>query len=251
MFAIEGYRLVGRALAAGVPLHAVLAGEGALRAPEPRMAKLLERLEQGGHHVVAVPDATAQRLLEGRTYGDVFALAALPGEAGPEAVLERVRGEGGAGRVLVLEEMMDPGNVGALLRTAHALGVSALVALGGTDPFHPRAARTSMGSIFRVPVVRLPSHRELLPLLRKQGYLSVGAAIEGGTALPEVCFGSGPVALFAGNEGQGLSAALRSEMDRLVAVPMAGDAIDSLSVNAAVAVVLYAMSSGAASGRRV
>lgn len=248
VFAIEGYRLVERALAAGVALRVVFAGEDALKAPGERLERLLEKLEQTGCRFVAVPAAVACRLLEGRTFGEVFALAPLPVATGVEVFLEGVRRVSPACRVLVLEELMDPGNVGALLRTAHAFGVSALIALGGTDPFHPRAARTSMGSIFRVPVVRLETHHELMPVLRQLGFLSVGAAIAGGMALPRVRFGAGPVALFAGNEGEGLSETLRAELDRLVAVPMAGGAIDSLSVNAAVAVILYAMGAEAAHG---
>ena len=135
---------------------------------------------------------------------------------------------------------MDPGNVGALLRTAHALGVEAVVALGGSDPFHPRATRTSMGSVFRMPILRWDRADSLLALLRAHRVLTVGAATEASDLLPQIQFPNRTIALFVGNEGKGISASLRAQLDQLVAIPM-GASIDSFSVNAATAVILYAM----------
>jgi len=137
--------------------------------------------------------------------------------------------------------MMDPGNVGALTRTAHAMGVACVVALGGTDPFHPRAARTSMGSIFRVPIIRLPNIDPLLPLFRANQIFTVGATGDASTLLPKASIPGQTVALFVGNEGKGLSPTIRASLDLLVAIPMS-DTIDSFSINAATAVVLYAIS---------
>jgi len=136
--------------------------------------------------------------------------------------------------------MMDPGNVGALLRTSHAMGVSAVITIGGTDPYHPRAARTSMGSIFRVPILRLPSVDPLLPLFNLHNIFMVGATPEAQTPLPSATLPNQALALFVGNEGKGLSSSVRKVLDLLVAIPMS-NSIDSLSINAATAVILYAM----------
>ena len=180
-----------------------------------------------------------ERLLEGRTLGPVLALAKIPPSPNLTTLVTELSSNPQT-KILVLDEMMDPGNVGALLRTSHAMGVAAVIALGGTDPFHPRAARTSMGSIFRVPVLRLPSADELIPALRSLHYFTIGASSDAPTLLPHAPIPRKPIALFVGNEGKGLSPSIRAALDLLVAIPMSST-IDSFSINAATAVVLYAI----------
>ena len=244
LFAIEGFRLLERALACGTPLAHVLVGQSDFDNPSPRLSALLCRVGELGSPLTLVPDDVLGELTEGRTFGAVLALAAVP--QSPDLAELLAAWDRGTKRrkILVLEELMDPGNVGALMRTAHALGVEAVVALRGTDPLHPRSARTSMGSVFRVPVIRWDSTETLLALLRQHGVLTIGAATEACVLLPEARFESKAMALFVGNEGKGISPALRDSLDKLVAIPM-GEAIDSFSVNAATAVILYAMTYGA------
>jgi TrmH family RNA methyltransferase len=244
LFAIEGFRLVERALASGTPLANILVGETDHKEPSPKLQHLLQELASRNYPVTCVPDDVLAKLTEGRTFGSILALA----EISPPPVLEELLGgwkkQSARKKLLVLEAMMDPGNVGALLRTAHALGVDAVVALRGADPFHPRSARTSMGSIFRVPVLRLESTQHLLQTLRENEVLTVGAATEAATLLPDATFERKDVALFVGNEGKGLSPQLRGALDQLVAIPMSS-AIDSFSVNAATAVILYTIAHSA------
>ncbi len=245
-FTVEGFRLVERALNTGAAIEHILVGESAWNLPCERMQKLLKALASRQCSVVQVPDTVADRITEGRTFGAVQALVALPVSLPfPEWLATRVAQAPQAPQaapltLLVLEQMMDPGNVGALLRTAHAMGADALVAIGGSDPFHPRSARTSMGSIFRVPVFRTKTADELLTLLRQHRVCTIGAAIEASTQLPDVHFPTTHQALFMGNEGEGLSHDTRAQLDHIVSIPMS-EAIDSLSVNAATAVILYAM----------
>lgn len=239
-FAVEGYRLLERAISAGAPIEHVVVSEREYRAPSARMAKILRDIEQLVGPVVCVPESVMEKLGEGRTLGAIHALVRLPAECDLGRWMDSLEAGGLGFRLLVLEEMMDPGNVGALMRTAHALGVAGLVAIGGTDPFHPRAARTSMGSVFRLPVFRVKNRNEVCVAFRARGVQMVGAATEAATELPDADFKGDKMALFVGNEGQGLSLDMRTELDCLVKIPM-GDAIDSLSVNAATAVILYGM----------
>ena len=239
LFALEGFRLIERALATSTPLTHVLVSDHASQDPSPRLHKLLAELDEQKHPVVSIPHSTMERLLEGRTLGPVLALAKIPPSPNLTTLVTGLSSNPQT-KILVLDEMMDPGNVGALLRTSHAMGVAAVIALGGTDPFHPRAARTSMGSIFRVPVLRLPSADELIPALRSQHYFTIGATSDAPTLLPHAAIPKKPIALFVGNEGKGLSPSIRAALDLLVAIPMSST-IDSFSINAATAVVLYAI----------
>ena len=240
LFAIEGFRLVERALATATPLAHVLVGENDFHSPSPRLSALLQRLNEKASPVTLVPQGILAELTEGRTFGAILALAGNPRPPDLAELLTAWEQSPKRRTLLVLEELMDPGNVGALMRTAHALGIRAVVALRGTDPLHPRSARTSMGSVFRIPVIRWESTDTLLALLRKHKVLTVGAATEGSILLPEARFPDGAMALIVGNEGKGISDPMRSALDQLVAIPMA-DSIDSFSVNAATAVILYAM----------
>lgn len=243
LFAIEGFRLVERALANDTSLARVLVGQNDFAAPAPRLAALLKKLREKDIPLTLAPDTLIAELTEGRTLGGILALATLPEPPDLEQLLSRHSHNGARRKLLVLNDLMDPGNVGALMRTAHALGVDALVALGGTDPFHPRSARTSMGSVFRIPVLRWDSPESLLLLFRKHGVHSVGAATEGCVLLPDAQFDHHTLALFVGNEGKGLPKEVRDCLDQLVAIPMSRS-IDSFSVNAATAVILYAMTYG-------
>ncbi len=136
-------------------------------------------------------------------------------------------------------DITDPGNVGALTRTAHAAGAAGLLVAGASDPFHPRATRISRGSIFRLPVVRYTTAATLLDDLRGCGVAAVATAATGGVSLPEIEWPSGPVAVLMGNEAEGLPAEIAAVVDHQVTIPMAAG-VDSYSVNAAAAIVLYA-----------
>ncbi len=140
--------------------------------------------------------------------------------------------------ILILDRIQDPGNLGTLVRTAEAAGVTAVWLLKGTaDPFSPKVLRATMGSIFRVPIVtEVEAHavREL----RNQGVSLLAAGVEK-AALPyyEADF-SKPLALVLGNEANGLADWLKMASDQLVTIPLAG-AAESLNVAVAGAVILF------------
>jgi TrmH family RNA methyltransferase len=134
-------------------------------------------------------------------------------------------------------DVVDPGNVGGMMRTAHALGADLLVTVGGSDPYHPRAVRTSMGSIFKLPLVTT-TQPALLTALRAASIQTIGTVAESGIALPAFRQAAGGTAVFMGSEYFGLPENLANQLDVLVSIPMSSG-IDSFSVNAAAAIVLY------------
>jgi TrmH family RNA methyltransferase len=144
-------------------------------------------------------------------------------------------------RVLVLDGVQDPGNVGTMLRTAAALGAVATVALPGTvDLWNAKVVRSAMGAHFRHPALSCTSN-ELLAFLAERDAALWGADAAG-ESIDEVAR-SGPapsrMALAVGNEGAGLSTLVRERADRVVAVPIAAAAVESLNVAAAAAILLY------------
>jgi TrmH family RNA methyltransferase len=240
LFSIEGFRLIERALATSTPLAHVLISQSQYADPEPRFRKLLDQLTAISQTVSCIPDEAMEKLIENRTLGSILALAQIPPSPDLPLLLTQWAKQPQRRKILVLEDMVDPGNVGALVRTSHALHVDLFIALRGADPFHPRSARTSMGSIFRIPILRQESTDTLLQTLRDHQVFTIGATSEASIHLPNASFPNKTMALFIGHEGKGLSQPLRQGLDLSVAIPMASS-IDSFSVNAATAVILYAM----------
>jgi TrmH family RNA methyltransferase len=240
LFAIEGFRLIERALATFTPLPHVLLTQRDFENPSPRLSKLLEQLAPLPTSLTFVPDDVLEKLTEDRTLGPILALAKTPPTPDLSLLLTQWQKQPQRRKILVVEDMVDPGNVGALIRTAHALDVGLFLALRGADPFHPRSARTSMGSIFRIPILRHDSTDALLQKFRENQVFTIGATSEANTLLPNASFPNKTMALFIGHEGKGLSQPLRQGLDLSVAIPMTSS-IDSFSVNAATAVILYAM----------
>ncbi|GAA3624344.1 RNA methyltransferase [Microbacterium awajiense] len=148
--------------------------------------------------------------------------------------------------VIVLEDIVDHTNVGAIFRAAAGLGADAvLVSPRCADPLYRRSVRVSMGTVFQVPWTRLPEWAEAGPQLRGEG-LHLAALALADDAVPLDSFaraGHERVALLLGAEGDGLSARAVDEADTVVTIPMSGG-VDSLNVAAASAVAMWALRPG-------
>ena len=139
--------------------------------------------------------------------------------------------------VAVLESVEKPGNVGAVLRSADAAGVSAvIVADGRTDLYNPNAIRASMGTIFTMPVCEATSN-DALAWLRERNFTIVAARVDGSMPYTEVDY-RGPTAIVLGGEAPGLSPIWTGEGITAVSLPMLG-AADSLNVSVTAAVLFY------------
>ncbi|HXV77773.1 MAG TPA: TrmH family RNA methyltransferase [Candidatus Polarisedimenticolaceae bacterium] len=235
-FVIEGTRLHERALRASAPPREVLVADSYGRTDDLRASRLLAALEACGCDVFRVPDTVIAACTAGREIGAIIGLVPLPREASLAAVLRAAPERPAV--ALVAVDVEDPGNVGALIRTALAGGADLFAAVGTTEPFHPKAVRTSMGSLFRLPLATYPTFDAFSDALREIGGCSYGATTRGGEALPRTVFGPEPVALVIGSEAFGLDPTAEAHVDRRVTIPMR-PRVDSYSVNAAAAVLLY------------
>lgn len=139
--------------------------------------------------------------------------------------------------VIALDEIQDPQNLGAILRSAHALGAAAVV-LGAhrSAPLSAAAVQASAGAALVVPVVRLPNIKHALRAMQAEGYRLWAAAMDGEPAWSVDM--TGPTAVVIGNEGAGVRPSVAQLCDGGVAVPMRAD-FDSLNASVAAGVILY------------
>jgi tRNA G18 (ribose-2'-O)-methylase SpoU len=239
LFMAEGEKVIRRAIGAGYPVRSLLVpadwAAGAAGA-----AGLAELCLHSQAPVYLVPPEVAQRLTGYRVHRGALASMRrrpLPSVAG---VLAQAR------RILVLEDLVDHGNVGGIFRCAAALGVDAVILSPRcADPLYRRSVKVSMGAVFAVPYARMTDWYRGLDDLRAAGSRLL-ALTPDQSALPidKVAMGD-RVALLLGTEGDGLSSRWLHAADEAVCIPMRASAmaagVDSLNVVAAAAVACYAL----------
>ena len=218
---LEGAKVIGEALDAGVALEAVFA------APDAPPA-LLQRALDAGVRVHELQPGLIERVADTVTPQPVMAIAPWV-----DVPLADVRD---ADFLVVCVDVRDPGNAGTVLRSAEAAGASAVVFCDGSvDVFNPKTVRASAGSLFHVAVVSGGSVTDVLSTIRGWGIRTLGTVARGGTAYDELDL-TGPVAVVLGNEAHGLPDGL--ELDEPVTIPMAGSG-ESLNVGMAAAVICF------------
>lgn len=146
-----------------------------------------------------------------------------------------------ARRLVVLENVMNPTNIGAIFRSAAALGMDAvLLTTAGSDPFYRRASRVSMGNVFLIPWIYLPESGDWTQLLRDLGFHTVAMALRNDSVRlddPRLA-AEEKLAIVMGTEGDGLASSTIASCDYTVRIPMY-HGVDSLNVAAASAVAFY------------
>ena len=153
----------------------------------------------------------------------------------PEHTLEEILG---GTKFLVLENIQDPGNLGTMLRTAEAAGVSGIImSRDCADIYNPKVIRSTMGSVFRMPFVYVQDFTEALRRIKGHGITVYAAYLHGGEAVSGVQFDK-KCAIMIGNEGNGLTDGAVAEADKRVFIPMAGQ-IESLNAAVAAAILMF------------
>ena len=227
--------------------------EEALRARRRRLVRLyLDTTQRGPEHLTlaelagaaGVPIATASRAMLGELAGPEARTQGVVLEAGPlpELTLERLlEGPAGLRRLVALDGVEDPQNVGGVARVAEASGVGGLILTRRRAPgLTPAVSRASAGAIEHLPVARVTNLPRALEDLKKAGFWAIGAEPEAPVDLfeaPERLL-SGDLVIVLGAEGRGLRRGVRSVLDHEVRIPMKGR-VRSLNVSSAAAVVLF------------
>ncbi|MBO4289465.1 MAG: RNA methyltransferase [Lachnospiraceae bacterium] len=233
LFVVETPMVIERALAAGYEPVAMVGEEAIARREAERLAPQLGDIPVYLSTDRVLSEIAGYRLARGLLCE--FRRRKLPD---PETVCA------GASRVVLLEEVQNPTNVGAIFRSAAALGMEAvLLSKGCADPLYRRASRVSVGNVFLVPWTIFDSRMtaaQRISWLKAQGYVTVAMALsDNAVRLGEQDFGGEEkIAVIMGNEGEGLSAETIEACDVVVKIPM-GNGVDSLNVAAASAIAFW------------
>lgn len=225
---LDGEHLVSEALRSAVPLDVVAVADDA----SPAAIAMARDAATAGARAVQVSAAVIEAMSPVREPSGIVAIARCAPSSLDECLDRPPQ------LILVLAGIQDAGNVGSMIRTAEACGVTGVVCTAGTaDPFGWKALRGGMGSTFRLPVCTHQPLDLVIAALRQRGIRVLATAPRGGTPLPDGDL-KGPTALLIGAEGAGLPLDAAVAADVQLTIPMRAP-VESLNVAVAAAIVLY------------
>ena len=231
---IEGRNAVLEALRAGKPIDKLYVLDGC---PDGPVRTIIREAKKGDTIINSVKKERLDQLSETGHHQGVIAMAASYEYATVEDILEKAREKGEAPFIFVLDNIEDPHNLGAMIRTANLAGAHGVIipkrrAVGLT----PTVARTSAGAINYTPVAKVTNLKQTMEQLKKEGMWFVCADMDG-TPYYQMDL-KGPMGLVIGNEGEGVSRLIKETCDFVASIPMKGD-IDSLNASVAAGVLAF------------
>lgn len=251
LYMAESSKVITRALEAGHRPRSFLTAPRWLAELEPCIESSCGSADGGETPIFIADEQILERITGFHLHRGALAAMNRPKLMDPMELLERARGGKPARRVVILEGLVDHTNVGAIFRSAAALGIDAvLVTEDCADPLYRRSVRVSMGTVFQVPWTRIEGWPRSLERLHGAGFTTAALALTEDSlpldefAVLEQCRGKNSrIALIMGTEGNGLRKRTIAHADFSVIIPMAGH-VDSLNVAAASAVACWELRVG-------
>ena len=232
---VVGRNSVMEALKSGRSVNKVLVAKGE---KQGSIKEIIALARSNGLVVQEVEAGKLNELSGGMRHQGIAALAAPVDYVEIEDILAKAAGMGEEPFLVLLDELEDPHNLGAILRTADASGVhGVLIPKRRSCPLSATVAKTSAGAVEYVPVARIGNISQTLKSLKKAGLWVVGADMSGDREYYEADL-TGPMVVVIGSEGKGLSRLTREHCDFLVRIPMRGR-INSLNASVACSLLLY------------
>ena len=232
---IEGRNAVIEALRVGTPIDKIFLARGETDAT---LGHIASTARNQGVVVVEADRRKLDNMSRTHAHQGVIALAAIREYVDPDDILQIARDRGESPLIVICDELSDPHNLGAVIRTAECAGAHGIIipkrrSAGLTAV----VAKTSAGAVSHVPVARVPNLPSLLKDLKNQGVWIFGADTAGTIPLYEADL-KGPAAIVIGSEGAGMGRLISETCDFLVSIPMRGK-LNSLNASAAAAILLY------------
>lgn len=232
---IEGRNAVIEALRAGTAMDKVYIAKGETDAT---LGHIASTARGKGIVVVEADRRKLDAMSVTHSHQGVIAVAAVREYASVSDILQSARDKEETPLVVVCDELSDPHNLGAVIRTAEAAGAhGVIIPKRRSAGLTAIVAKTSAGAVSYLPVARVANLTALLKELKEEGLWVFGTAADGSTSLYQADL-KGPAAIVIGSEGNGMSRLVREQCDFLVSIPMRGQ-VNSLNASAAAAVVLY------------
>jgi TrmH family RNA methyltransferase len=232
MFLIEGVRLCLEALQADFIVETILVSDENISSPQSK--QILDLAHQKNVEIIEIEKAEVAKLAETVHSQGIFGIV----EQRPYS-LDKVLNKSNR-LILIIDSGQDPGNVGTIIRTCDWFKIDAvLMSSGSVELFNPKVVRSTMGSIFHLPICENVELHEALPRLKQLNYQIYAADVRGAFFFHEIEY-QFPAALIIGNENRGLDSRLFAHIDKTVAIPSFGKA-ESLNMATAAAIIMSRM----------
>ena len=232
---IEGRNAVMEALRAGTAIDKIYLQKGET---DKTLGHIASKARAAGTVVVEADRRKLDAMSRTHAHQGVIALASVREYATVEDILQAAADKGEPPLLVICDELSDPHNLGAVIRTAECAGAhGVIIPKRRSAGLTAVVAKTSAGAVAHVPVARVPNLPALLMDLKKQGVWVFGTAADGTTSLYDADL-KGPAAIVIGSEGDGMGRLVAESCDFLVSIPMRGR-LNSLNASAAAAILLY------------
>ena len=232
---IEGRNAVVEALRAGEHIDKIYLQKGET---DKTLGHIASKARAAGVVVVEADKRKLDAMSRTHAHQGVIALAAVREYVSVESILQSAADKGEPPLLVICDEISDPHNLGAIIRTAECAGAhGVIIPKRRSAGLSAVGAKTSAGAVAHMPVARVPNLTALLKDLKKQGVWIYGTAADGNTSLYSADL-KGPAAIVIGSEGDGMSRLVAESCDFLVSIPMRGK-LNSLNASAAAAILLY------------
>lgn len=232
---IEGRNAVIEALRAGTSIDKIYLAKGDT---DKTLGHIASKARAAGIVVVEADRRKLDGMSRTHAHQGVIALAAVREYATVESILQSAANRGEQPLLVVCDEISDPHNLGAIIRTAECAGAhGVIIPKRRSAGLTAVVGKTSAGAVAYMPVARVANIAATLKDLKKQGIWVFGTAADGNTTLYQADL-KGPAAIVIGNEGDGMTRLVTENCDFLVSIPMKGS-ISSLNASAAAAILLY------------
>lgn len=234
---IEGVRLAEEALRSNLKIEDVLVTTAFFQSE--RGQNFISRIQTKTHSVAEIPERILQSISDMKTAPGVMIIARRP-KTGARLIKQRIveKARTCPPLIVLLHQINNPANLGAILRTAEAVDVSGVITTNGSaDIFAPKSLRAAMGAVFRTPIWTNADFHEALSWARENNLLSVSADVNADKSYLDIDWRT-PRLLVFGSEAHGLSAGERDEIDESLIIPMDNE-VESLNLAVSCGIILF------------